>query len=869
VSTADVNAVFARRKRYWENGYRPLEIWNAEATATDAGEPLNSPGKQPRGQWRRLAARNPPAAASHTPDQRALNTGLLCGEIIGIDVDVLIPELVDEIVHLVELRLGTTPLTRIGKPPKILLVYRAAAPFSKLVTPELLLDGTKVKVEILAEGQQFVADGIHPDTHEPYTWTGACSPEDVRIDDLPVGTEEQARAISGEIESLLHGHGAVDEKSRRQPRLQNSGPSNFFAQVNAAALRNAGSWARRIFPTAKYQMQTGAWRVSSKDLGRNLEEDLSIHPIGICDFGEEKPLTPIDLVMQYEGIDSPRQAALRLCDYIHIAPDTLGYIAEKPQLNGHDRDDTVAIDDLTDDLNVQATPQGAKEAIAGGIRAIIVEAGKRHIAADQGIVALVAANVPLYQRNRKIIRIALVRAKTSSGETIMVPGIVTLEQPMMERELGRSAVWKRWDGRKKEYAVIDPPSPVAAQILAMAGHWPFPPLHGIIQCPTLRADGSLLDRPGYDRQTGLVLVDGVKMQPISPRPSRRQAEDALDLLLGLLSEFPFTDDESQAVALSMLITPVIRGAMPVAPMHLVTAPLPGTGKSYLLDCASMIATGEVCAVESMAPRYEETEKRLIGAALSGFPMIAVDNVREIVAGDFFCQVVERPLMSLRALGSSDKHRIPNTFTVFANGNNATVAEDMVRRTLRCELDANQEHPEERTFSYDPLATVSRDRGKYIGAALTIPLAYAAAGYPKQKTPLASFGGWCRLVRDPLTWLGCADPVASQTSLRTEDPCKTDLADVFDEWRAVLGTDGQRYRTSEIVKAAGENENLRDALLKVANTRRQTGTAPEISNRALGGWLRKHQGQIARGLKLKADRSDAARPKWYLEVCSPM
>ena len=76
----------------------------------------------------------------------------------------------------------------------------------------------------------------------------------------------------------------------------------------------------------------------------------------------------------------------------------------------------------------------------------------------------------------------------------------------------------------------------------------------------------------------------------------------------------------------------------------------------------MIATGERCAVETMAPEYAETEKRLIGSALSGFPIIALDNCRGVIEGDFFCQVVERPLMNLRALGKSDKHRIPNTYT---------------------------------------------------------------------------------------------------------------------------------------------------------------------------------------------------------------
>jgi hypothetical protein len=112
--------------------------------------------------------------------------------------------------------------------------------------------------------------------------------------------------------------------------------------------------------------------------------------------------------------------------------------------------------------------------------------GERHRAADQGIQALVAAKVPVYQRNRKIVRIALVKAKSSDGQVLMVPGIVEVDRPMMERELGRSALWQRYHIKQKKDVAIDPPSPVASQILAMAGEWPFAPLRGIIQSATLR-----------------------------------------------------------------------------------------------------------------------------------------------------------------------------------------------------------------------------------------------------------------------------------------------------------------------------------------------------------------------------------------------
>ena len=42
----------------------------------------------------------------------------------------------------------------------------------------------------------------------------------------------------------------------------------------------------------------------------------------------------------------------------------------------------------------------------------------------------------------------------------------------------------------------------------MIGEWPFPPLRGVIATQTMRHDGTLLTKPGYDPATGPVLFIG-------------------------------------------------------------------------------------------------------------------------------------------------------------------------------------------------------------------------------------------------------------------------------------------------------------------------------------------------------------------------
>jgi len=277
------------------------------------------------GRW--CADPDPPDAARFEPDSRALNTGLLCREVAAFDVDVLDPALVNRIGARIERALGLTPLVRIGRAPKTLLVYRLSRPFAKVQTPELFFpDGSKAKVELLADGQQFVAAGIHPDKGAPYRWTGA-TPADVPRRSLPIVTEQQARAIVAAAEELLRSAGAAEkQKSQPERKKPNGQAGDFFAQVNTAALTGIRTWARYLFPKARFEPGTGAWRVSSKDLGRDFEEDISIHPEGIRDVGEEVRLSAVDLVLRHGIVAStPVEAALWVCERLRIDPEAFGY----------------------------------------------------------------------------------------------------------------------------------------------------------------------------------------------------------------------------------------------------------------------------------------------------------------------------------------------------------------------------------------------------------------------------------------------------------------------------------------------------------------------------------------------------------------
>jgi hypothetical protein len=126
------------------------------------------------------------------------------------------------------------------------------------------------------------------------------------------------------------------EKPARPPdRAAPTRGADFFGGVNSAALARLDAWVPSLHPAARRQA-TGAWRITAEDLGRNLQEDISYHPDGIQDFGEEHGVTAIDAVMRYGSATNAKDAAMWLCHRMGIEPTALGWEATgaKPMPNG-------------------------------------------------------------------------------------------------------------------------------------------------------------------------------------------------------------------------------------------------------------------------------------------------------------------------------------------------------------------------------------------------------------------------------------------------------------------------------------------------------------------------------------------------------
>lgn len=258
-----------------------------------------------------------------------LNTGILTGEVVAIDIDVLHPDTAERLIErLFAIPGASSAPCRTGNAPKCLFVFRTGVSATKMSTAEYIVDGSKCQVEVLGQGQQFVAYGTHPDTGKEYVWSSG-DPLSVPLADLPVLEPETIAAFLADAETILADAGAPARKPATTHQPQPKGDS-VWTRVNTAALSDIEAWVPSLFSTARREAGTGAWRVSSADLGRGLEEDISIHPGGIRDFGTEQPSTPIQLVMDFGGAPSPKDALLWLCEQIGQDPAQFGWEVRRP-----------------------------------------------------------------------------------------------------------------------------------------------------------------------------------------------------------------------------------------------------------------------------------------------------------------------------------------------------------------------------------------------------------------------------------------------------------------------------------------------------------------------------------------------------------
>lgn len=446
--------------------------------------------------------------------------------------------------------------------------------------------------------------------------------------------------------------------------------------------------------------------------------------------------------------------------------------------------------------------------------------------------------------------------------------------------------WRRPKNAAPFRVFLNPPDTLLRSVHDLGRGRRLRALRGVLTAPTLRPDGSVLDRPGFDAETGLLLLlpeHGAVEVPV--RPTIEQCRGALETLWQLFAQFPFVEPVDAGVHLAALLTAVIRRTLPTAPAFAYDAPVQGSGKTLIARTVAALCSGSSPAVTPHigGKGDDEVRKRLFALLLEGAPYVVWDNVIGQFDSASLAGFLTSERYKDRDLGRSRVSEVPNTAIFLMTGNNLRFAGDLPRRVLVSRIDPKVDAPMLRRFDVNPLTQALARRQALVAAALTLLRGWLMSGVAEVGGSLASFEQWDALVRQAVAWIAravdedgrFADPADAVVTAVSFDPVVEELAELHDAWHAVYGS--SEVRAADIAGLAEElatdyhdqddpKRRLVDAVRELIANRNAALSAKAIGKalsfrkdrRNQGRWLRCRTGRDGIALwSLQTDRELAA------------
>jgi hypothetical protein len=190
-----------------------------------------------------------------------MNVGVLCRTSPTVDIDVTDPDVAAEIEAMVFDVVGEKCGVKFGRAPKRAIIFRTEKSFAKMATPFFTApNGDACRIEILANGQQTIVFGTHPDTHEPYRWHGELGAHA----DLPVLTAETARVIVDKSTDIMRAKGWPETGKQNSDAIASAPAAT--AQFDAMY---GGATRQSSYANAALAGSASELAAMGKDTGRN------------------------------------------------------------------------------------------------------------------------------------------------------------------------------------------------------------------------------------------------------------------------------------------------------------------------------------------------------------------------------------------------------------------------------------------------------------------------------------------------------------------------------------------------------------------------------------------------------------------------
>jgi len=413
------------------------------------------------------------------------------------------------------------------------------------------------------------------------------------------------------------------------------------------------------------------------------------------------------------------------------------------------------------------------------------------------------------------------------------PRIIGLSRATLRERMASSAIWAR-PGENDEPKPCHVPEWTVKAVDSRGTWLDIRQLEAVSETPLYRADGTILQTPGYDAASGILYEPATEFPAVPDHPSPDDAKQSINQLREVWVDVPFASDTDLAVVIALTLTPLARHAFRgPAPLFAIESNTRGAGKTLTADASGIISTGRPLARASAPNDNEEARKLITSVVLAGERMILLDNIGEMFGWPALDAALTGTTWSDRILGANRMLiDAPLTTVWVVTGNNMMFRADVVRRTLLCRLESLEECPEERSGFRHPdlIGWVTANRGRLVSNALTILRGHHIAGRPPMGLkPMGSYEGWSAAVRSAVVWSGLPDPAGSRRELaQRADQDAIGLERLIEGW-SEIDPGGAGLTVAEAVKNLDADPKayaiLRSAITELVPTR--SGKPPSI------------------------------------------
>lgn len=379
----------------------------------------------------------------------------------------------------------------------------------------------------------------------------------------------------------------------------------------------------------------------------------------------------------------------------------------------------------------------------------------------------------------------------------------------------------------------------------------FAPLERISRVPFVRADGSISQTSGYDpaAATFLVLDEVAERVQVPEHPTGEDVAAAVKLLCDeWLGDFMAIMPEAcdRANALALVLTPLIRGLVPLAPLAVIDGLQMGVGKNLLADVISIFATGRAANPLPYSREDEENRKVITSTFRAGHELFVFDEAH-VIEGPNLARAITGLTYSDRILGVSNMIEFPNRITWLALGNNVIVNGDLARRVYRIRLAPQAANPQDRdsdSFRHpDIKAWTAEHRPELLAAGLTLVRAWMAGEREESRAGrrFGSFEAWGGMVGGILEGAGIPDFLGNLVEWRSESDYETAYWTDHLRWLAAA-FDAAEFTVGDVVTRMKRSNN-------VDHPPRLEDHTPATYNRSLGQAYGRVRNRVFSGLQL--------------------